>query len=79
MEEKYLTIEEQFKEVLNDEQIRRIQDPELRELRMKHWKYRRKIFLDEHNISDEEFCRLSDEDFAKEQRELLEYKVRKNI
>lgn len=79
MEEKYLTIEEQFKEVLNDEQIRRIQDPELRELRMKHWEYRTKIFRDEHNISDKEFCRLSDEDFAKEQRELLEYKVRKNI
>lgn len=32
MEKEYLTIEEQFKETLNDEEISRIQDEELREL-----------------------------------------------
>lgn len=79
MEKEYLTIEEQFKETLNDEEISRIQDDELRELRRKHWEYRRKIFNDESNISDIEFCRISDEDYIKEKKEIEEYRKRRGI
>ena len=79
MEHQYLTIEEQFKKTLNDEEINRIQDGELREIRRKHWEYRMKIFRDEVNISDAEFCRLSDTDYEKEEKEIEEYRKRKGI
>ena len=79
MQNEYLSTEEQFKEILNNEEINRIKDPELREIRMKHWEYRHKIFLDEHKISDAEFIRLSDEDYLKEKKELEEYRKRKGI
>ena len=76
---KFLTVDEQFQKTLNDEEISRIEDIELRELRMKHWIYRTMIFKDEHNISDAEFCRLSDNDYALEEKELQEYRKRKGI
>lgn len=79
MQNEYLSTEEQFKEILNNEEINRIKDPELREIRMKHWEYRHKIFLDEHKISDTEFIRLSDEDYLREKKELEEYRKRKGI
>ena len=47
-----LTIEEQFKETLNNEEIDRIEDPKLRAIRDNHWVHRMNIFRDEHNISD---------------------------
>jgi hypothetical protein len=43
------TIEEQFKETLNNEEIDRIEDPELRAI-LSHWVYRLNILRDEHNI-----------------------------
>ena len=79
MQKEFLTIEEQFKETLNNEQIKKIQDPELREIRMQHWEYRHKIFIDERNISDVEFVRLSDADYAKERGELNDYCKRKGL
>ena len=79
MENKYLTVEEQFKKTLNNDEISRIEDPELREIRMKHWEYRIKIFRDEHNISDSEFSGLTDIDYEQEEKELEEYRKRKNI
>jgi len=79
MKNEYLTIEEQFKEILNDKEISRIQDPELREIRYNHWKYRMDIFRDEHRISDVEFCRLTDEDYEQEKKEIEEYRKRKGV
>ena len=79
MKQQYLTIEEQFKKTLNDDEINRIQDHELREIRRKHWEYRMKIFRDESNISDTEFCRLSDADYEKEEKEIEEYRKKRGI
>lgn len=79
MKNEYLTIEEQFKETLNDREISRIQDAELRKIRYNHWKYRMDIFRDEHRISDTEFCRLTDMDYEQEKREIEEYRKRKGI
>ena len=76
MEKKYLNVEEQFKETLNNEEIERIEDYELRDIRYRHWDYRTKIFLDEHNISDQELCILTDIDFANEKKELEAYRKR---
>lgn len=79
MENQYLSLEEQFKKTLNNTEISRIKDSELREIRQNHWDYRHKIFLDEHRISDKEFCRLTDVDYEKERTELEEYCKRKEI
>lgn len=79
MDKQYLSIEEQFKKTLNNTEIVQIEDYELREIRQKHWNYRHKIFLDEHRISDQEFCRLTDIDYEKEHKELVEYCNRKGI
>ncbi len=73
MEKQYLSLEEQFKKVLNNTEIFQIEDYELREIRQNHWNYRHKIFLDEHRISDQELCRLTDSDYKRERKELQEY------
>lgn len=77
--EDYLSVEEQFKKTLNNVEISKIRDPELREIRMRHWKYRTKIFRDETRISDQEFNRLTDNDYEEEQKELEAYRKRKGI
>lgn len=79
MERQYLSLKEQFKKTLNYTEITRIEDYELREIRQNHWNYRHKIFLDEHRISDQEFCRLTDIDYETEHKELQEYCKRKGI
>lgn len=79
MEEQYLLLEEQFKKTLNNTEITRIEDFELREIRQNHWYYRHKIFLDEHRISDQELCRLTDIDYEREHKELEEYCKLKGI
>lgn len=79
MENQYLSLEEQFKKILNNTEITQIEDYELREIRQNHWNYRHKIFLDEHRISDQEFCRLTDIDYETEREELQEYCKRKGI
>lgn len=79
MENQYLSLEEQLKKTLNNTEIARIKDNELREIRQNHWDYRHKIFLDEHRISDQELCRLTDFDYEREHKELQEYCKRKGI
>lgn len=79
MKNQYLSLKEQFKKTLNNTEITRIEDSELREIRQNHWDYRHKIFLDDHRISDKEFCRLTDFDYEKERTELEEYCKRKEI
>ena len=79
MEKQYLSLEEQFKKSLNNTEITQIKDYELREIRQNHWNYRHKIFLDEHRISDQELCRLTDIDYETERKELQEYCKRKGI
>ena len=69
MEKQYLSLEEQFKKILNNTEITQIEDYELREIRQNHWNYRHKIFLDEHRISDQELCRLTDIDYETERYE----------
>lgn len=73
----WLSEEEQYKEILNNDEISRIEDLELREIRQKHWSYRHKIFKDEHNISDKEFMKLFEVDVAKEREELEAYRKSK--
>ena len=73
----YLTEEEQYKEILNNEEITRIKDSELREIRTKYWMLKRDAFLDEHRIPDWELGRVFDELMAKEQSEIEEYRKRK--
>lgn len=47
MEEKgFLTEEEQYRPVLNKKDIERIQDPVLKEIRMKFWQEKYKVALD---------------------------------
>lgn len=73
---KYLTEEEQYKEILNNEEINRIKDMELRELRMRYWKKRRDAFLDEHNIPDKELESMFDRLREEEQEEIKKYKIK---
>lgn len=70
----WLSEEEQYKEILNPDEISRIKDSRLREIRQKHWNYRHEIFLDEHRISDKRFIELFDKDVEKEREELENYK-----
>lgn len=73
----WLSEEEQYKDSLNIEQIGRIKDPELREIRQKHWNYRIKIHQDT-TISDQEFVKLTELDWQREREEILEYKNKCN-
>ena len=69
----WLNEEEQYKDTLSNEEISRIKDPELREIRQRHWQYRFKIHKDR-TVADQEFVRMSETDWEKEQKEILEYK-----
>ena len=51
----YLSYEEQFKDILNQEEIQRIEDQELRSIRAKYWTERHKVFLDERGVPDDRF------------------------
>lgn len=79
MEEKYLSVEEQFNKALSNKEIKRIKDPELKEIRYRHWSYRNKIFFDESNITDQELMRLTNIDYDQEKRELELYRKQKGI
>ena len=50
----YLSEEEQYKEHISLEEIGRIKDDGLREIRLKYWGLRHEAFLDEHGISDKD-------------------------
>lgn len=77
MKDNYLTDEEQYKEILNNEEIGRIRDWELRLIRMKYWEKRHAAFLDERHIPDWELGKVFDRLIAEEQKEIAEYRARK--
>ncbi|MFC5401467.1 hypothetical protein [Cohnella soli] len=72
----YLSDEEQFKDILNNEEISRIRDPLLRAIRMKYWSLRHEAFLDERNIPDSDLEKVYDEIKHKEQEEIQRFKHR---
>lgn len=70
----YLSEEEQFKEILNNEEISRIKDPKLRNIRSKYWYLLHKTFLDEHKIPDSMLGQEIEKIKAAEMKELDEYR-----
>lgn len=72
----YLTEEEQFKEVLNKDEIKRIKDPILKELREKYWLARCKVVLTE-GVKDDEITTKMQE-ISKEELEALENYKKEN-
>lgn len=74
----YLSKEEQFKKILNNEEISRIKDPELRSIRLKYWNLLHQIFLDEYKIPGGKLKKEFDDINAAEIKELDEYRQRKN-
>ncbi len=70
----YLSEEEQYKEILNIEEISRIRDPQLHNIRLKYWNLRHNAFLDEHNIPDSKLSQVWDELSEKEFAEIEQYK-----
>lgn len=77
MNKEYLSEEEQYKKILNQDEIERIRDNELRSIRNKYWRLRREAFLDELGISDYEFGAVMDELDRKEQKEIESYRKKK--
>jgi len=75
----YLTKEEQFKDVLNNEEIQQIEDKELRDIRWKYWNMFHKAFLDESGIPDDELERVVESIKVQEQDEILKYRQKKGI
>lgn len=75
----YLSEEEQFKEILNNEEISRIKDPELRNIRFKYWSLLHQTFLDEQRIPDSMLGKEFDKIKAEEKKELDEYRQRNKI
>ena len=74
----YLSEEEQFKEILNNEEINRIKDPELRSIRLKYWNLLHQTFLDEDKIPDRMRGKEFDKIKAAEIKEIGEYRQRNN-
>lgn len=72
----YLSEDEQYKEILNQDEISRIKDNELREIRSKYWNLRHEAFLDEHNIPDQELEKVWNALKAKELKEIEGYRLR---
>ena len=77
MNKPYLTKEEQYKKILNNEEIERIEDLELRSIRSKYWSLRHKAFLDEVNIPDSQIEEVSNHLFEEERKEIEAYRLRK--
>lgn len=79
MNKVYLTKEEQFKDLLNNEEIQQIEDKELRDIRWKYWNMFHKAFLDESGIPDDELERVVESIKVQEQDEILKYRQKKGI
>ena len=75
----YLSTEEQFKEVLNNEEIDRIRDPELRKIRRKYWDKQLQVFLDEADIPDQMLESVVQELINAEKKELAAYRRKNGI
>ena len=73
---KYLSEEEQYKEILSNEELSMIKDYELREIRTRYWNKIHQAFLDEHNISDEDLEDVYDKLRDDERKEIEEYKLK---
>ena len=78
MQKDYLTEEEQYKDVLNNEEIERIQDYELREIRNRYWNKFHKAFLDEANIPDQMLGDVLNKIRQEEKKEIEAYKIRRS-
>lgn len=77
MDKEYLSEEEQYKEILNQYEIEMIMDDELRAIRSKYWNLRHQAFMDENRISDKQLEIIWDELCIREQKEIDEYRKRK--
>lgn len=73
MDKKYLSEEEQYKKILNQNEIELIKDIELRAIRSKYWKLRQQAFIDENRISDKQMGIIWDELCIREQKEIDDY------
>ncbi|RNB59475.1 hypothetical protein EDM57_04860 [Brevibacillus gelatini] len=73
----YLSEEKQFKEVLNQDEISRIQNSEIRKIREKYWRLQHEAFMNERDISDSEIGKVSKELIRQEQEELQRFKNNK--
>lgn len=74
MTKEYLSEEEQYKEILNLDEISRIKDFKLRQIREKYFLLYKKAFLNENEIPDYELESVVEEIHKKEQAEIEEYK-----
>lgn len=70
----YLSTEEQFKEILNNEEISRISDPELQKIRSKYWVKRHQAFLNERDIPDHKLADVFQDLYDKEKKEIAAYR-----
>jgi hypothetical protein len=75
----YLSNEEQFKMILNQEEIARIENPEIREIRMKYWALRHNAFTEELNISDRDLEKVCDDLITQEKIDISAFSNRKNL
>ncbi|UUC41808.1 hypothetical protein NMZ80_18315 [Clostridioides difficile] len=75
----YLSYEDQFKKNLNQEEISRIENIEIRNIRAKYWNLMKEVFLAEYNISDEDLEKATNKIHLAEQKELEIYKKRDSI
>lgn len=77
LDKPYLTREEQYRKILNNEEINRIEDWELRSIRSKYWNLRHEVFVDEANIPDTKVEQIWEELCVQEQKEIEAYRQRK--
>lgn len=80
MSKEYLSEEEQYKDILNQEEISRIKDIELQNIRGKYWRLRHEVFLNETEIPDAELEKECSKLKELEKIEIEEYKRKlKNV
>lgn len=72
----YLSEAEQYKEILNNDEISRIKDSELREIRSRYWNLRHKAFLNEIEIPDTEIENVNEKLMRDEKDEIEKFKNR---
>lgn len=74
MKKLYLTYEEQFEDILNNEEIDRIENLELREIRSKYWALKHKDFINEKEIPDNQLQEVTNKINLAEKKELEDFK-----
>lgn len=75
----YLSIEDQFKDILNNEEISRIRDNELREIRERYWRKQLQAFKAEHEIPDSLLEEVSNRLREAEKAEIAAYRKKHNL